>query len=162
MSCGAESRRSHYIKVTLRRNCTIRTTHQITLNNSLYTLTIMAKTSKVIYKPDSQSTEEYTVVVDTEEYKKWKQSDERGTIPLAQVLDSFDVFYSGQGAQGLLGKASNQQLDTVFETHKDVDVCKIILEKGREQGTDGVASSTFTGSNVSRGGDGTRGAGGRS
>jgi hypothetical protein len=27
----------------------------------------MAKTSKVIYKPDSQSTDEYTVIVNTEE-----------------------------------------------------------------------------------------------
>ncbi|KAJ7490288.1 ribosome maturation protein [Mycena galericulata] len=111
----------------------------------------MAKTSKVIYKPDSQSTDEYTVVVDTAEYHKWKESGGDSTIPLAQVLDSFDVFYSAQGAQGVLGKASNQQLDTIFETHVDVDVCKIILEKGREQGTDGVTSSTFTGSNVSRG-----------
>ncbi|KAJ2927878.1 hypothetical protein H1R20_g9206, partial [Candolleomyces eurysporus] len=28
--------------------------------------------TKVIYKPDSQSTEEYTVIVNPAEYKKWK------------------------------------------------------------------------------------------
>ncbi|KAJ6538523.1 ribosome maturation protein [Mycena vulgaris] len=115
----------------------------------------MAKTSKVIYKPDSQSTEEYTVIVNTEEFKKWKEGGY--SIPLADVVDSFQVFFSAQGAQGVLGKPSNQQLDTTFETHKDVDVVTIILEKGREQGTDGVASSTFTGSNVSRGNNNTGG-----
>ncbi|KAF7290932.1 SBDS domain-containing protein [Mycena chlorophos] len=126
----------------------------------------MPATSKVIYKPDSQSTEEYTVIVNTDEFKKWKAggtqvnamaarvptiSDSRRSLPLAEVVDSFQVFVSSQGAQGVLGKPSNQQLDTVFETHKDVDVVSIILEKGREQSTDGVASATFTGSNVSRG-----------
>ncbi|KAJ7068606.1 DUF1960-domain-containing protein, partial [Mycena amicta] len=105
--------------------------------------------SKVIYKPDSQSTEEFTVIVNTEEYKKWKAGGM--SIPLADVVDSFQVFWSAQGAQGVLGKPSNQQLDTVFESHKDVDVVAIILEKGREQGTDGVAASAFTGSNPSRG-----------
>ncbi|KAJ7180396.1 ribosome maturation protein [Mycena crocata] len=115
----------------------------------------MTKTSKVIYKPDSQSTEEFTVIVNSEEYKKWK--DGGLTIPLADVVDSFQVFHSTQGAQGVLGKPSNQQLDTIFETHKDVDVVTIILEKGREQVTDGVASSTFTGSNPSRGSNEQRG-----
>ncbi|KAJ6539648.1 ribosome maturation protein [Mycena capillaripes] len=109
----------------------------------------MAKTSKVIYKPDSQSTEEFTIIVNTEEYKN--------SIPLADVVDSFQVFHSSQGAQGVLGKPSNQQLDTVFETHKDVDVVTIILEKGREQGTDGVASTSFTGTNPSRSNNDTRG-----
>ncbi|KAJ6515606.1 hypothetical protein C8R45DRAFT_957092 [Mycena sanguinolenta] len=108
----------------------------------------MGKTSKVIYKPDSQSTEEFTVIVNTVEYNKWKEG---------EVVDSFQVFWSAQGAQGVLGKPSNQQLDTVFETHKDVDVVTFILEKGREQGTDGVTSSPFTGTNPSRGNNDTRG-----
>ncbi|KAJ6628958.1 ribosome maturation protein [Mycena sp. CBHHK59/15] len=118
----------------------------------------MTKTSKVIYKPDTQSTEEFTVIVNSEEYKKWKEGAlPSSTIPLADVVDSFQVFYSTQGAQGVLGKPSNQQLDTIFGTKKDVDVVAIILEKGREQTTDGVTSSTFTGSNASRGNNDTRG-----
>ncbi|KAJ7640629.1 ribosome maturation protein [Mycena rosella] len=115
----------------------------------------MAKTSKVIYKPDPQSTDEYTVIVNSEEFKKWKEGGV--SIPLADVVDSFQVFFSGQGAQGLLNKPSKQQLDTVFGTNKDVDVVTIMLEKGREQGSDGVAASTFTGSNVSRGNTSTGG-----
>jgi len=118
----------------------------------------MVNTSKVIYKPDSQSTEEYTVIVNSDEFKKWKDGDT--SIALALVVESFDVFVSTQGAQGHLGKASNQQLDTVFGTTKDVDVVTKILKEGREQATDGVSGSTFTGSNPSRGGD-SRGSGPR-
>ncbi|KAF7352533.1 SBDS domain-containing protein [Mycena venus] len=119
----------------------------------------MGKTSKVIYKPDSQSTEEFTVIVNSDEYKKWKDGDRFTlcTIPLAEVVDSFQVFWSAQGAQGVLGKPSNQQLDTVFETHKDVDVVTKILKEGRQQVTDGVTGSPFTGSNVSRGNNNTQG-----
>ncbi|KAJ6513455.1 DUF1960-domain-containing protein [Mycena sanguinolenta] len=104
----------------------------------------MAPTSKVIYKPDSQSTEEFTCIVNAQEFKKWKEG-------------AFQVFVSSQGAQGVLGKPSNQQLDAVFQTHKDVDVVSIILKEGREQATDGVTSTTFTGTNASRGNNDTRG-----
>ncbi|KAF7375070.1 SBDS domain-containing protein [Mycena sanguinolenta] len=123
----------------------------------------MAPISKVIYKPDSQSTEEFTCIVNAQEFKKWKEGGEPSarfrdpTIPLANVVDSFEVFVSSQGAQGVLGKPSNQQLDTVFQTHKDVDVVSIILKEGREQATDGVTSTTFTGTNASRGNNDTRG-----
>ncbi|KAK0190554.1 DUF1960-domain-containing protein [Armillaria mellea] len=105
--------------------------------------------SKVIYKPDSQSTDEYFLLVNTEEYKKWKAGET--SIPLADVVDSFQAFHSGQGPQGILGKPSNQQLDTVFGTSKDIDVALIVLEKGRHQVTDGVQGSTFNSSNATRG-----------
>ncbi|KAJ7167497.1 DUF1960-domain-containing protein [Mycena filopes] len=111
----------------------------------------MAPTSKVIYKPDTQSTEEYTVIVNSEEYKKWKDG------ALALVVDSFDVFVSSQGAQGHLGKASKQQLETVFGTSKDVDCVEKVLKEGREQAIEGVSGSGYTGSNPSRGGNDTRG-----
>ncbi|KAJ7284088.1 ribosome maturation protein [Mycena rebaudengoi] len=106
----------------------------------------MVKTSKVVYQPDSTSTEHFTVIVNTEEFKKWKAG---------EVVDSFQVFHSTQGAQGVLGKPSNQQLETVFGTKKDVDVVTVILEKGKEQAGDGVATS-FTGTNTSRGNNDTR------
>ncbi|KAK0461728.1 ribosome maturation protein [Desarmillaria tabescens] len=105
--------------------------------------------SKVIYKPDSQSTDEFCLLVHTEEYKKWKGGGD--SIPLTEVVDSFQAFHSGQGPQGILGKPSNQQLDTVFGTSKDVDVALIILEKGRHQVTEGVQGSTFSTTNSARG-----------
>lgn len=55
------------------------------------------------------------------------------TIPLADVVDSFDVFHTGQGAQGIMGRPSKQQLDTVFGSHTDTDVVLQILEKGQLQ-----------------------------
>ncbi|KAG7447546.1 DUF1960-domain-containing protein [Guyanagaster necrorhizus] len=114
--------------------------------------------SKVIYKPDSQSTDEYCLLVHTDEYKKWKAGD--SSIPLADVVDSYQAFHSGQGPQGILGKPSNQQLDTIFGTSKDVDVAQIILEKGRHQLTEGLQSSTFSSTNVTRGVAALKGLGG--
>ncbi len=66
-------------------------------------------------------------------------------------LPAFDVFHSTQGAQGILGKASNQQLDNVFGTHKDVDVVQQLLQKGTPQQSDGIRSSDFGGTNISIG-----------
>lgn len=86
---------------------------------------------KVVFKPDSQSTDEFMVIVNAEEYKKWIKGDK--TIPLADVVDSFDVFHTGTGAQGIMGRPSKQLLDTVFDSHKDVDVVTHILERGQLQ-----------------------------
>lgn len=47
---------------------------------------------------------------------------------------AFEVFHSNQGSQGILGKPSNQQLDTAFGTHKDTDVIDVVLKKGKEAG----------------------------
>ena len=71
------------------------------------------------------------VIVNGDEYKKWIKGDK--TIPLADVVDSFDVFHTGTGAQGIMGRPSKQLLDTVFESHKDVDVVTHILERGQLQ-----------------------------
>jgi len=104
--------------------------------------------TKVVYKPDSQSTDEYTVIVNPDEYAKWKAGDT--SLPLAEVVDSFEVFHSSQGAQGLLGRPSKQQLDTDFNTHVDVEVVEYILKHGREQaGTMGTSSGGVT--NLARG-----------
>lgn len=104
--------------------------------------------TKVVYKPDTQSTDEFTVIVNPAEYKKWKEGDR--TIPLSEVVDSFKVFYSNQGAQGILGTPSKQQLDTVFDTTKDVDVVTQILEKGKDQPSNGFTSGMGA-TNVARG-----------
>ncbi|KAI0775386.1 DUF1960-domain-containing protein [Irpex lacteus] len=102
--------------------------------------------TKVVYKPSTQSTDEFTVVVNPEEFKKWKEGGE--TIPLADVVDSFQIFFSNQGAQGILGKPSNQQLENVFGSHKDTDVVEQILKKGVAQAADGIKSSSFGATNA--------------
>ena len=48
-----------------------------------------------------------------------------------------------QGNQGHLGQASNQQLDTVFDTHKDIDVAQVLLQKGIAQPSNSFNSERF-------------------
>ena len=55
------------------------------------------------------------------------------TIPLTEVVDAFEVFHTGQGAQGLMGKTSKQQLENAFGTSKDDIVVEKILTEGELQ-----------------------------
>ncbi|KAI9574793.1 DUF1960-domain-containing protein [Boletus coccyginus] len=91
--------------------------------------------TKVVYKPDTQSTEEFMIIVNPVEFKKWKAGDT--TLPLAEVVDSFAIFHSPQGSQGYLGRPSRQQLENTFGTSKDIEVVKVLLEKGKEQSGEG-------------------------
>uniref|UniRef100_A0A0W0GAN9 Ribosome maturation protein SDO1/SBDS N-terminal domain-containing protein n=1 Tax=Moniliophthora roreri TaxID=221103 RepID=A0A0W0GAN9_MONRR len=109
----------------------------------------MRTLTKVIYKPDSQSTDEYIIIVNPEEYNKWKDGGEFSqswitsimanwflsdtTIPLADVVDSFQIFHSNQGNQGILRHASKQQLENEFGSSKDIDVVQKMLERGKSQ-----------------------------
>ncbi|KAL4081535.1 hypothetical protein V8B97DRAFT_1913559 [Scleroderma yunnanense] len=120
--------------------------------------------TKVVYKPDSQSTDEFIAIINPAEFKRWKNGDT--SIPLAEVVDSralsshpefisphsltaFDVFFSNQGAQGILGRPSRQQLENVFGTSKDVDVIMTVLQKGKEQPGNGFTTGVV-GTNIAR------------
>ncbi|GAA5953223.1 hypothetical protein JCM8115_000466 [Rhodotorula mucilaginosa] len=84
---------------------------------------------KAVYKPDSMSTDEYIVIVgDVAAAEKWKGGDR--SIPLVNVVDSFDVFHTGQGSQGLLARPSKQDLDTIFGTTNEDAIVEQILTKG--------------------------------
>ncbi|CAE6465481.1 unnamed protein product [Rhizoctonia solani] len=91
-----------------------------------------------VYKPSSQSTEEYMVVVDPVEHKKYKEGDT--SVPLSRIVDSYSVYHSSTGHTGKWGKASKQQLEGTFETSKDDDVVKIIVDKGVSRTSDSFAS----------------------
>lgn len=41
--------------------------------------------SEVVYKPDSQSTDEFIVIVNPDSYQSWRSGNR--TIPLADVVD---------------------------------------------------------------------------
>ncbi|KAK4054763.1 hypothetical protein OIV83_000687 [Microbotryomycetes sp. JL201] len=106
--------------------------HTILLTNLLPFAVVAppATTTKCVYKPDSMSTDEFIIIVgDEDAAKKWLGGDK--TIPLVEIVDSFEVFHSGQGAQGLLARPSKQQLDAVFGTTKEDEIVQQILEKGR-------------------------------
>ncbi|KAI0375883.1 DUF1960-domain-containing protein [Pilatotrama ljubarskyi] len=104
--------------------------------------------TKIVYKPFPESTEDYIVIVNPAEYKRWKAGGI--SIPLTEVVDSFQIFWSNQGSQGLLGTPSNQQLENVFGTHKDVDVITQILQKGKEETGKGIRTGEV-GTNLSKG-----------
>ncbi|BGP28989.1 hypothetical protein JCM10296v2_000725 [Rhodotorula toruloides] len=77
---------------------------------------------KAVYKPDSMSTDEFIIIV----------GDLAGaSIPLVEVVDSFDVFHTGQGSQGVLSRASKQELENIFSTTNEDEIVQIVLEKGR-------------------------------
>jgi len=121
--------------------------------------TIMGKQlHRVVYKPDSQSTDEFLVIVDHTEYQRWKEDK---SVALALVVDSFDVFHSGQGSQGKLMRPSKQQLDAIFGTTKEDQVVEQILSKGELKAGEGFGKE-FTDYNPTRGGNSidTRGSGG--
>lgn len=61
----------------------------------------------------------------------------RSSIPLVDVVDSFDVFHTGQGSQGIMQRASKQDLDTVFGTTKDDEIVEQILTKGQIKASEG-------------------------
>jgi ribosome maturation protein Sdo1 len=63
--------------------------------------------------------------------KKFKEDQ---SVPLVDVVDSFDVFVTHkQGAQGHLDRASKASLENEFGTSNDDEVVKKILEKGSVQ-----------------------------
>ncbi|GAA6046693.1 hypothetical protein NBRC10513_001526 [Rhodotorula toruloides] len=123
---------------------------------------------KVVYKPDSQSTDEWIVVVgDLAAAEKWRGGDRYASFsspprhsPLPEprppttpgnfstsspprihvscttnepirLVDSFDVFHTGQGSQGVLSRASKQELENIFSTTNEDEIVQIVLEKGR-------------------------------
>jgi hypothetical protein len=55
---------------------------------------------------------------------------------------AFQIFFSDQGAQGILGHASKQQLENVFNTSKDTECVEQILKKGKSQSGE-IHTQTF-------------------
>ncbi|KAF8339206.1 ribosome maturation protein [Cantharellus anzutake] len=105
--------------------------------------------TKVVYKPDTQSTEEFIIIVNDEEYNKWKKGGDT-SIPLSRIVDSFDIFSSEQGNQGYLGRASKQQLDSVFGTTNQDEAVKKLLELGKAKPGEGLPKG-YDGKNDTRG-----------
>ncbi|KAE9988826.1 hypothetical protein EG328_007430 [Venturia inaequalis] len=85
--------------------------------------------TKIHYKGTE---DDFIILVESEEaVKKWKEDK---TIPLVDVVQSFDVFTTGKhGAQGELNRASNAVLENEFGTKNSEDAVKAIIEKGQVQ-----------------------------
>jgi hypothetical protein len=70
---------------------------------------------------------------------------------LTQYVSAFQVFHTGQGAQGIMGRPSNQQLDNVFGTHNEIEVITIVLQKGVAQPSEAIHSGGYGYMNATRG-----------
>jgi hypothetical protein len=66
-------------------------------------------------------------------------------------IAAFEILSSNQGPQGLLRRPSKQELDNEFGTHVDVDVIQHILEKGKEEASEGLTSNKWGSKNDSKG-----------
>ncbi|GAA5977309.1 hypothetical protein JCM11641_000061 [Rhodosporidiobolus odoratus] len=129
---------------------------------------------KAVYKPDSQSTDEFICIIGDLEGADPSflfnrstgmlsptlasmpaisdlLSPARSTIPLVEIVDSFDVFHSGQGSQGILARPSKQELDTVFSTTNSDAIVETILSKGRILSAE--TPHQYTGKNDQRSGN---------
>ncbi len=63
------------------------------------------------------------------QYKKWKEDK---SIPLVQVVQSFDIFeIESGGNEGLLRRPSKQVLESTFNTKRNDDVIMQILTEGK-------------------------------
>ncbi|GJE84233.1 SBDS domain-containing protein [Phanerochaete sordida] len=96
--------------------------------------------TKVTFKPSTQSTDEFTIIVNAEEFKQYQN--EPSSVRVLDVVDSTDVFFSNQGSQGILGKPSKQQLENVFGTTNEMEIIQQILEKGKSQAGDGIRNGS--------------------
>jgi ribosome maturation protein Sdo1 len=78
------------------------------------------------------SDDDYIVMAESvEAVNKWKEDK---SIPLVDVVDSFDIFVTHkQGTQGVLDRASKSSLENEFGSSKEDDVVKQILERGEVQ-----------------------------
>lgn len=72
-------------------------------------------------------------------------------LSLTRSCAAYDVLFSNQGPQGILGKPSKQQLENVFGTHVDVDVITTILEKGKSESGESIRNSNMGGTNLTMG-----------
>jgi len=91
--------------------------------------------TKIHYKGTE---DDFIIMVESAEaVKKWKEDK---TVPLVDVVNSFDVFTTGKhGAQGELNRASHAVLENEFGTKHSEDAVKAIIEKGQLQETQGAS-----------------------
>ncbi|TPX37818.1 hypothetical protein SeMB42_g04388 [Synchytrium endobioticum] len=84
-------------------------------------------TTRVTYQDKHEGPHDFVLYAENGMVNKWRTD---RTIPLVDVLQSFDIFITERGAQGVLSRASKADLHAQFGTEIAEDVIKTILEKG--------------------------------
>ena len=72
------------------------------------------------------------VMVEEDAFRKYKK--DSSSIPLTEVVDSFDIFKFDDGKSGRLGRPSKQELEQTFGTTNDDEIVKFMCEHGQLHG----------------------------
>ncbi|KAK9386763.1 ribosome maturation protein [Lipomyces mesembrius] len=84
--------------------------------------------AKVFYRGEN---EEFMVVIQSpEDYRRYKKD---SSIPLVDVVDSFKVFVTRAGTQGIIDEASRAMLENEFGTKNPDQAIQKILKDGEFQ-----------------------------
>lgn len=94
-------------------------------------------TQKLTYTPHHTKANDHpntmVLLVDEEAFDKYVAGDK--TIPLAEVVDSFDVMkFTNPGREGTLGKPSKAELEAAFGTSKAEDIAEFMINNGSIHG----------------------------
>ncbi|EPZ33057.1 hypothetical protein ROZALSC1DRAFT_29269 [Rozella allomycis CSF55] len=86
--------------------------------------------TRVVYKDKHHhgTQEEFFVLVNPDSLEKWRKDK---TIPLVEVVESFDVFTIASGGHtGISDRPSKQMLAKYFETENTTEIIQKILQSG--------------------------------
>lgn len=78
---------------------------------------------------DSENEVTFCLMVNLEEYDAYKGGDT--TIPVASVVNSFDIFKFDNGHEGNLGTPSVRELQDNFSTKNEVEIAEFMLKHGK-------------------------------
>jgi hypothetical protein len=71
------------------------------------------------------------LMVDVQSYELWNK--DRTSVPIADVVDSYDVLKYESGRSGIINKASKSELDATFGTTNVDKIIEFMLEHGHLQ-----------------------------
>lgn len=71
------------------------------------------------------------LMVDSESYEKYKKD---SSVPIAEVVDSFDVLKYDQGKSGHLDRPSQAEIKDTFGTTNENEIVEFMLKNGQLHG----------------------------
>ena len=80
---------------------------------------------ELIYDSDEGT---FVMMVDSEAFGKYKDGD--SSIPIAEIVNSFDIFRYEQGHTGEKSTPSNRELSDVFGSSNDMAVAEFMVKNG--------------------------------
>ncbi|CAG8624097.1 2146_t:CDS:2 [Acaulospora morrowiae] len=83
--------------------------------------------TRVVYKNKEKSSDEFVIFANPNMIEKWREDK---TIPIIDVVQSFQIFEYHGGHTGHASQPTASQLSTMFDTTDKTEIIKEILENG--------------------------------